>query len=66
VFDQQNLVCANWFDVDCEQSVALFLNDFGHKTPDYADDDVHYEDEYEDDPQQQQQQHGQVRRGYFQ
>ena len=30
VFDQQNLVCANWFDVDCEQSVSLFLNEFGH------------------------------------
>ena len=31
VFDQQNLVCTNWFEVDCQQSVALFLSDFGHK-----------------------------------
>ena len=31
VFDQQNLVCTNWFEVDCQQSVALFLSDFGTK-----------------------------------
>ena len=31
VFDQQNLVCTNWFEVDCQQSVALFLSDFGRK-----------------------------------
>nr|XP_040579899.1 myb-like protein P [Lepeophtheirus salmonis] len=31
VFDQQNLVCTNWFEVDCAQSVSLFSNDFGFK-----------------------------------
>lgn len=31
VFDQQNLVCTNWFEVDCFQSVKLFTNDFGFK-----------------------------------
>ncbi len=31
VFDQQHLVCTNWFEVDCRQAVQLFLNDFGHK-----------------------------------
>ena len=29
VFDQQNLVCTNWFEVDCAQSVQLFAHDFG-------------------------------------
>ena len=29
VFDQQNLVCTNWFEVDCTQSVQLFAHDFG-------------------------------------
>ena len=31
VFDQQNLVCTNWFEVDCRQSVQLFAQDFGFR-----------------------------------
>ena len=31
VFDQQNLVCTNWFEVDCTQSVQLFAQDFGFR-----------------------------------
>ena len=31
VFDQQNLVCTNWFEVDCYETVQLFLTDYGHK-----------------------------------
>jgi len=28
VFDQQHLVCTNWFDVDCSQSFQFFPHDF--------------------------------------
>ena len=28
VFDQQHLVCTNWFDVDCQQSLTFFPHDF--------------------------------------
>ena len=49
VFDQQHLVCTNWFEVDCQQSVRLFLEDFGHKKEpnmreEYEDEDVDYHD----------------------
>ena len=27
-----NLVCTNWFEVDCQQSVRIFISEFGHKT----------------------------------
>ncbi len=32
VFDQQNLVCTNWFEVDCHQSVSFFFQGVGVKT----------------------------------
>ena len=32
VFDQQNLVCTNWFEVDCHQSVSFFFQGVGIKT----------------------------------
>eukprot|EP00094_Tigriopus_californicus_P006170 TCALIF_05940-PA protein Name:"Protein of unknown function" AED:0.62 eAED:0.62 QI:0/0.33/0/0.5/1/1/4/0/1450 len=52
VFDQQNLVCTNWFEVDCQQSVLLFTNDFGQKqqpsTQPEAQDTL-YEDAYGED-----------------
>jgi len=31
VFDQQHLVCTNWFEVDCHAQLAFFSNDFGIK-----------------------------------
>ena len=53
VFDQQHLVCTNWFEVDCQEAVALFLNDFGHKETKEDEDvreeeeDFDYEDQYD-------------------
>ena len=40
VFDQQNLVCTNWFEVDCAQSVQLFATDFGFR----ADEEKRHKD----------------------
>ena len=31
VFDQQNLVCTNWFEVDCHQSISFFFQGVGLK-----------------------------------
>jgi hypothetical protein len=33
VFDQQNLVCTNWFEVDCKSSVHFFAQEIGLKEP---------------------------------
>jgi len=33
VFDQQNLVCTNWFEVDCQQSLVFFGQEIGLKEP---------------------------------
>jgi len=33
VFDQQNLVCTNWFEVDCKQSIHFFAQEIGLKEP---------------------------------
>ncbi len=33
MFDQQNLVCTNWFEVDCKQSVHFFAQEIGLKEP---------------------------------
>merc|ERR1719483_1901486 len=47
VFDQQHLVCTNWFEVDCHAQLALvplqfFTNDFGIKreSASFEDEDV--------------------------
>ena len=33
VFDQQNLVCTNWFEVDCKSSIHFFAQEIGLKEP---------------------------------
>ncbi len=33
MFDQQNLVCTNWFEVDCKQSIHFFAQEIGLKEP---------------------------------
>jgi hypothetical protein len=38
VFDQQHLVCTNWFEVDCHTQLAFFTNHWGIKSK--GDDDV--------------------------
>lgn len=54
VFDQQHLVCTNWFDVDCLQSIQFFPHDFAFdkgNPADYHDYTVNYDDRdylYED------------------
>jgi len=41
VFDQQHLVCTNWFEVDCHAQLAFFTNDFGIKRgPSFEDEDI--------------------------
>ena len=63
VFDQQNLVCTNWFEVDCHQSVSFFFQGVGlkhqnqqqqqqqnQKPPDYeyTYDYTYFYDDYDD------------------
>ena len=43
MFDQQHLVCTNWFEVDCQQSVAIFINDFGQKKTAKTKEEPEYE-----------------------
>jgi len=40
VFDQQHLVCTNWFEVDCHAQLAFFTNDFGIKRGSFEDEDI--------------------------
>jgi len=40
VFDQQHLVCTNWFEVDCHAQLAFFTNDFGIKRNNFDDEDI--------------------------
>jgi len=45
VFDQQHLVCTNWFEVDCHAQIELvplqfFTNDFGVRAEQSGDEDV--------------------------
>jgi len=41
VFDQQHLVCTNWFEVDCHAQLAFFNNDFGIKRgSSFEDEDI--------------------------
>lgn len=40
VFDQQHLVCTNWFEVDCHAQLAFFTNDFGIKRDSFEDEDI--------------------------
>ena len=48
-----NLVCTNWFEVDCQQSVQIFISEFGHKTqPEdsgHVDDSADYDYNFNDD-----------------
>jgi len=45
VFDQQHLVCTNWFDVDCQQSTQFFPHDFAFDKA-VVEDEYQYENEY--------------------
>lgn len=41
MFDQQHLVCTNWFEVDCHAQLAFFTNDFGIKRDSsFEDEDI--------------------------
>lgn len=45
VFDQQHLVCTNWFDVDCQQSTQFFPHDFAFDKA-VVEEEYQYENEY--------------------